>query len=667
MSDSVDLLRQIVELRPGGEHRPAQEQAVEAIERAIDEKHNALVEAPTGTGKTLSYLIPLFVTKKKAVISTATKQLSEQIIKQDVPTLRRALKKVDPGSKLNAALLKGRENYWCLYKEDQGDALDRAAEAQMPIFDDSEEKAPSTTSAMGKRLIKEIKDVKDWAAETESGDRSEAPVVSDQVWRQFSATATECVGRNNCPFGEICFAERARDRARKADIVVTNHAVVGHDLMAEDEGILGERAVYVFDELHELDNYLSNAWGTRLTAKMIRDSHKAFSAYKELGQSAIDVVEQAGRRFEPALEAMEEGLITTMPPTMEALVRNLYKATTAMATSASKLMKESDTGENAKKALNVLKKRAEELSEACLILLDDSMETVRWKTATENSESLNAAPLRVGPRLQLALASRDAIMIGTSATITVAGEFDIPVHNLDMDNAGEHREYRLDTPFNYPKQAMLYIPDPDSFPAPVGSDRAEHSRAILTETEALVKAASGSALVLSTTTSGAGYLARHLRKKLPKMNILLQGEAPNPQLVESFKKDKKSVLVATMGMWHGLDVQGDANILVIMDKVPFKPMNDPLSVARQNYAESQGRSGFMDVYVADANVMLAQGAGRLIRSKDDKGVIAILDTRLLTKRYGKDMLRSLPPLVNRPRATIIEGLERLAKINDAKK
>jgi len=184
----------------------------------------------------------------------------------------------------------------------------------------------------------------------------------------------------------------------------------------------------------------------------------------------------------------------------------------------------------------------------------------------------------------------------------------------------------------------------------------------------MVKALGGRALVLATTTADMTYMARYLRKKLPKMQILLQGEAPNPQLVEEFKKHERSVLVATMGMWHGLDVQGSSLSLVVLLKIPFKPMEDPLSLARQKYADANGRSGFMDVYVADANVMLAQGAGRLIRHKEDRGVIAILDTRLLTKKYGQSMLKSLPDLpVRTNHDQIIAALERLNKLLDSRK
>ena len=659
MSESVDFLKQLVELRPGGEHRPQQERAVESIESALDNAENLLLQAGTGTGKSNAYLIPLIVTGKKAVVSTATKQLSEQIIKSDIPAIRRAMKTIRPGEKLNTALLKGRENYFCLLKESQGADQDAKSNGPSAAEMFSAGESDSSISSTSKRMVKEINDLREWAEETSTGDRSDAPVVSDQIWRQFSSTSTECVGRNNCPFGDACFAERARDRARKSQIVVTNHAVVGHDLMAEEEGILGERDVYVFDELHELDNYLSNAWGTRMTGKQISALHTTLKSYEDLGSEHIAQLETISKRWVFALDEMQEGLIEGMPQKMDALLRNLYRATSALSEAATKKAK--DGGENEKKILSVLKKRIDEINEAALILLDDSVETVRWKAIGESSDSLNAAPLRVGPRLQQALASRNATMIGTSATITVAGEFAIPVHNLDLDNSGDYKTLDVGTPFDYPKQAMLYIPDPDSFPAPVGADRQEHSRAVLDETTDLVRAAGGRALVLSTTSSGAGYIARHLRKKLPKFNILLQGDAPNPALVEEFRKDEKSVLVATMGMWHGLDAQGSTLSLVVIDKVPFKPMNDPLSVARQNYADSQGRSGFMDVYVADANVMLAQGAGRLIRAKSDIGVIAILDTRLRTKRYGKDMLRSLPPLSIRSRETTIEGLKRLAK------
>ena len=654
-SKSVDLLRKIVELDPKGEHRPQQETAVAEIEAALNDEHQLLIEAPTGSGKTLSYLIPLIITGRKAVVSTATKQLSEQITREDIPLLEKTVSKIDPSKKFTSALLKGRENYFCLAKDADAAKLEDEANS---LFGTDDIGLPSSK---GKAVAKEVGNLKNWAQKTKTGDRSEAPVVSDQTWRQYSSTSTECPGRNTCPFGDICFAEKARDKAKYADVVITNHAVVGHDLMTEEGNLLGDREAYIFDELHELDNYLSSAWGTKLSTKIIKDAHKSFKQYSEFGEAEVDEVERIGKRFDKALLSLEEGLITSMPHELGRLLTGLSAATTRISGKANKDLQDKNISEPMKKALSVMKKYSDSIAESTQLLLDDSIQTVRWTSIHEEVPSLYAAPLRVGPKLQAALKKREAIMIGTSATITVGGEFDIPVHNLSIDTVANYKTVKLDSPFDFAKQAMMFIPDPNSFPAPIGADRKDHTEAVKTTSKELIQAMEGRALVLSTTTFGAKSIGEYLRKSLPKMNILIQGEAPAAQLIEEFKEDEQSVLVATMGMWHGLNAPGKTASLIIIDKLPFKPMDDPLSLARQRYADESGRSGFMDVYVADANVMLAQGVGRLIRSKTDKGVVAILDTRLVTKQYGKSILKSLPAIkIFSKKEIILDALKRLA-------
>lgn len=656
MSESVELLKKIVSLNPKGEHRPQQETAVEEIECALNNDQHLLIEAPTGSGKTFAYMVPLIHVGTKAVVSTATKQLSEQIMKTDVPFLQKALKNVAPGKKFSAALLKGRENYYCLKRDAEAGKLEDESNTLFGTVD------VGMPSAKGKAIAKETAELKAWADVTTTGDRSEAPAVSEQTWKQYSVTSSECPGRAQCPFGDVCFAEIAREKARKATIVVTNHAVVANDLIQEGEGILGERDAYVFDELHELDNYLSSAWGTQLSAKSVKDAHKAFKQYGELNAKSVDDVEKVGKMLDKALLDLSEGPLQSTPHKLGELLTILHAATTRIGIEAGKTVNDKTANEAIRNVVSVLKKRADELSEAAALLLNDSIEIVRWVNVREDVPYLHAAPLRVGPKLQDALSARNATMIGTSATITVAGSFDIPVHNLDLNSSESFKTVALDSPFDFSKQAMMYIPDPSTFPAPVGADRKDHTEAVRNTSVELIKATDGRALVLSTTTSGAKYIADFLRRKLPKMNIMLQGDAPPAQLVEEFREDEKSVLVATMGMWHGLDVPGQALSLVIIDKIPFKPMDEPLSVARQRYAEENGRSGFMDVYVADANVMLAQGVGRLIRSTVDRGIVAVLDTRLLSKPYGKSMLASLPPIkIYTKKDIILSAASRLVK------
>lgn len=657
----VELLSEIIALKAGGEVRTQQAQAVEAIGAAIVGDENLLVEAPTGAGKTLSYMIPVLFYQSKTVISTATKQLSEQIVNVDIPFLHNSLKQIAPGKKFSSALLKGRDNYYCKAKAAEQAKLSEDANSLFGVMDVENSTGANSVTVKGKQMAEEMRSLEIWADKTKTGDRSEAPAVSDQVWRQYSSTTTECPGRQVCPFGEECFAEYAREKARKADVVVTNHAVVAHDLISEENSLLGERDVFVFDELHELDNYLSSAWGTKLSASMLRDAHKVFKTLPDLKDEDVAEIEKMGKKFNGVLKGTPEGLLESTPHLLGELLTRIYGASAKIATKAQKISKDNEEREGTRKVAAVVTKRATELMESAQLLLDDGPSTVRWLTETEEAKTLYGAPLRVGPQLQQALQSRNAIMVGTSATIRVSGGFEIPVHNLDLDTSSvEYKTVALDSPFDYSKQAMMYIPDANSFPAPIGADRKEHTEAVKKEAGDLIEALDGRTLALYTTSFAARDNAEYLRKRFPKMNILLQGDAPASQLIEEFKRDEKSVLVATMGMWHGLDVVGPALSLVILDKIPFKPMNDPLSLARQRWAEETGRNGFMDVYVADANVMLSQGVGRLIRSKADKGVVAIFDTRLVSKPYGRSMLKSLPAIkIFQKKTIIIEALKRL--------
>lgn len=611
------------------------------------------------THNTISYLVPLIQTGQRAVVSTATKQLSEQAINTDLPVLDAALKKIAPEKRVKSALLKGRENYFCVKKAADSSKLEDAANTLFgSTMDDN------SVSLSSKEKAAEIKALLEWVQETQTGDRSEAPPVSDLIWAQYSVSSAECVGRSVCPFGSECFAEIARDKAKAADIVVTNHAVVAHDMVGEDSTVLGERDVYVFDELHELDNYLSSAWGGKLTAKMLKDVVKHIKAVPELDQNDVEEVERISKVFDERITRLDAGLLREPPKQYTTFLSNLHNIVAKVAAIVAKKMLDKGLSESKRSVFSLVSKRTSELMNTLSLLLDDSPEVVRWvEHKDDGTASLHAAPLRIGPRLQEALHERDAIMVGTSATITVAGSFDVPIHNLALQSSvAEYKTVALPSPFDYPKQAMMFIPLEGDFPEPIGAERKEHAKAVVEWTNDFVQAAGGRALFLSTTMFGARAAAEYLRKKNPKMNILLQGDAPHPQIVQQFKDDETSVLCATMGMWHGLDTPGPTNILTIIDKIPFKPVDDPLSVARQDYAKSIGRNGFMDVYVAEANVMLAQGVGRLIRAKSDKGVVVILDTRLRTKRYGSAMLESLPGMKIFPsKEVIIKSLTNLRK------
>lgn len=676
-SAAINFLRDMVERRPGGEHRPQQEAAVRAIEEAIAKNEHLIIEAGTGTGKSFATAIPAILSGQRVVYSTATKQLSEQIIDQDIPVLRNEARQ-QTGKNFSATLLKGRENYACLLKLDslrsaaknEPGAANKDGNSDSLFADDEievvETEEPSAADkSKFKKLAGEYKKAYAWADKTKSGDRSEAPAVSDDVWKGISSTNTECVGRSSCPFGEMCFAEKARDEARASQIVVTNHAITALDLENPEASLLGERGVFIFDELHELDSYLSSAWGTVISEKMIADSlilSRKFTpdprAQKSYEKTMLDLTSHLDK-FSGAIEDIDDGLFpeNELPMGLESIMAEMLGCVERI------IVIVSGAGDEAIK--NQMLKSFGTLQEALSLFLLESEENVRWaKNEAMNDNfnqrkgknapspvSLHCAPLRIGPRLMSALHKKNAAMIGTSATIKVSGKFDSPIHELSlnehiMDTDEQPRPFKavdVGTPFNYAKQAMLYVPDHHSFPSAEYKSRIEHSEAVEDYTARMVKAMGGRTLVLLTTTRRVQEVGDYLIDNLPKgIRVLKQGDAPAPQLIEDFVQDETSVLVATMGMWHGLNAAGPTCSLVIMDKIPFPPLGDPLATARQNYANEQGRNGFMDVYVAKANIKLAQGFGRLVRSMTDKGVVAVFDTRLHTKSYGKAMLKSLP-------------------------
>lgn len=689
---AIAFLRAMVERRPGGEHRPQQEAAVRAIENAIAKGEHLIVEAGTGTGKSFAAAIPAILSGERVVYSTATKQLSEQITNQDIPVLKEALQ-IQMGKNVSYALLKGRENYACKLKLDSLQSAEKNdpnkgaqtqslfAEEEVEIIE--EEKPTSKRNA--KKMASDYKKIYAWVGKTRTGDISEAPAVADDVWKGISSTNTECVGRSACPFGEVCFAERARDEARAAQVVVTNHAITALDLENPESSLMGERDVFIFDEIHELDSYLSSAWGTTISEKMIADAlilsrkfKPALASQKSYETTMLSLTESLDK-FSGEIEDVDHGLFAEneLPKKLEVVLTDILagveRILIIVSTSVDDPIK------------NQMLKSFSNLQDALSLFLVESQENVRWAKNDAMNESnsffnkknnnpappsLHCAPLRIGPRLMTALQTKQATMIGTSATIKVSGKFDSAIHELSlnedlMGGTVPHRPFSavdVGTPFNYAKQAMVFVPNKDSFPSAEYKSRTEHSESVEDYALKMITALGGRALVLLTTTRRIEEVGEHLATYLPKgIKVLKQGDAPAPQLIEEFVNDETSVLVATMGMWHGLNAVGPTCSLVIMDKIPFPTIGDPLATARQNYADQQGRNGFMDVYVANANIKLSQGFGRLIRSMSDKGVVAILDTRLHTKPYGRSMLKSLPAGVSlfTELETVLGALKRL--------
>ncbi|WP_432573331.1 ATP-dependent DNA helicase [Kineococcus sp. SYSU DK005] len=680
------LLRALIAERPGGRVRPQQERLVAAVEHALRERRHLLASAGTGTGKTLGYLVPVLAGEGRAVVCTATKQLGEQVVAEDLPLLARLLPGAG-GRSFTHALLKGRRNYACLAK----------LAALRPPGGGPARTPPGVEPASLGALLR-------WAGTTRTGDRSEAPPVGERAWREVSTDSAGCPGASACPFGRECFAEGARAAARRADVVVTSHAQVAHDLVSP-QPLLGEYDTLVVDEAHELEAALSSAWSRelapaaleRVLARAARELPRdacADTARAQLEQASADLAALAG-----ALADLAPGALPQLPRAVsDPLVDLAHRlaqvaavltpaAETAGTTAAAGAAGTAGAAGAAKGAGPAARTAAGRrgaaqaltgAAESVLAVLGAGArdgEEVRWLHAGEHrAPVLRVAPLRVGPRLVAALGDRT--LVATSATITVGGSFDAAVRAFALQEPvvrpgqppAPPRGFDVvdvGTPFDHERQALLYVP-PAGFPAPAGGERAAHTAAVLQELTALVRAAGGRTLALFTTSRAARDAAAHLRAGVATP-VLAQEEAPAAQLLRTFAQVEESTLCATLGLWQGVDVPGPSLSCVVMDKVPFAPADDPLMSARRTAADAAGRDGFAEVYVSAAAVLLAQGAGRLVRTATDRGVVAVLDPRLLTRAYGRTLLDSLPAGMRRfsDRDVVTAALTRLTATTGA--
>lgn len=670
---AVDLLRLLVAERPNGEVRPQQERLVEAVEAAIKKQRHLVGQAGTGTGKTLGYLIPAIAAGERVVVSTATKQLGEQIVNEDLPTLANLMPKIG-GPRFTYALLKGRQNYLCHKEVDSLINLGEEDEAANGAIQDAlfEDPAPAAAKRPTKQDLSDLNALLKWAETTDTGDRSDAPAVSDKAWNQVSTDSAGCPGAKACPFGQQCFSERSRWAARDADVVVTNHAMVANDLESEMP-LLGEYDVLVMDEVHELESYLSSAWGVEVSASGIK--HQVALAARKVGRDqAGDDAKALAVKVGEDLDALDEMLTHEEPglkPELPEPVVNLLVTIAHKLVEIARALDHASEAKNASAQIAADRKGAAgkvgEAANSVMTILQAGDSAVRWLEGARDRRGpvLKSAPLWVGQRLMDAVGSKT--LIATSATIIVGGTFDAMVRTLGLGlaptgSSGPARGFdTLDvgTPFDYDKQAVLYIPDARTFPEPVWKNKDAHKQAVLDDLVGLVSAAGGRTLALFTTTKAAKDAAVYLRERI-NTPVLAQGDAPAQQLIDQFADDEATTLCATRGMWHGVNVPGPSLSLVVMDAIPFTPHTDPLTSARSKAADEAGRSGFAEVLVAGAAIALAQGAGRLVRTATDKGVVAVLDPRLFTKGYGRTLLASLPPMrVFRERGIIESALTRL--------
>ena len=637
----------------GGAERPGQVAMAEAVEHAIETGEHLAVQAGTGTGKSLAYLVPAIrhalTTRSTVVVATATIALQRQLIDRDLPRLVTALAPL-LGQEPSFAILKGRRNYLCLHRQRGGPADDPQDSLFEPV-------ALSDGWWPASPLGRQVKRLHEWAEETATGDRDElVPGVPEAAWRQVSVSAQECIGAARCPFGSRCFAEKARETAAKAHIVVTNHALMAIDATSDIEVLPGHDVV-VIDEAHDLVDRVTSATTGELSGPAVDTAARRAARLTEPGggeggaPAVADQLRQAAAALTVDLDDAPAGRMDTLPDTLAATLKSVQDAakacTDAITASAAGLEDDPPRLAAARMALSSLG----ELGSTCSRILGSFTEELQtrpevvWldRPFTEDARrppTLQVAPLEVGPVLRERLFGERTVTL-TSATLALGGSFN-PLASqwgLNLPGGDQLSWNGLDvgSPFDHPRSGILYVarhlppPGRDALP-----------EAYLTELEELIEAAGGRTLGLFSSMRAAVQAAGALRERV-KQPLLCQGDDVTAQLVKQFAEDEPTCLFGTLSLWQGVDVPGPSLRLVVIDRIPFPRPDDPLASARQRAVAARGGNGFMTVAAAQAALLLAQGTGRLLRTMTDRGVVAVLDPRLVTARYGDFLRASLPP------------------------
>jgi ATP-dependent DNA helicase DinG len=706
----------------GGAERPGQVKMAEAVAQAIDSGEHLAVQAGTGTGKSLAYLVPaarhaaaLDVT---VVVSTATIALQSQLIDRDLPRLAEAVQPL-LGRAPTFAILKGRRNYVCKNRLHNG----AADESQEALFD-----TRSTVTELGRQVQR----LREWAEATESGDRDElVPGVDERAWRQVAVTARECIGAQRCQFGSQCFAERARELAGRADIVVTNHALLAIDAL-ENGIVLPEHDVVIIDEAHDLVDRVTSIATAELSAPAVDTAARRCG--RQVAEDAVGRLREAGEGFAQVLAEAPAGRIDVLTDHLGVALAAVRDAAGSCATEIRTSAKNADDEPEQLTARRAALAALDEVHEAADRMLGAfgpdvaARPDVVWLDVPADPEArrpptLRVAPLQVGGLLAERLFGRRTVAL-TSATLSVGGSFGplarqwglpakgepglgapapprpasaltpaasetVPPDDAAPDDAApddaapddaapddaapdeqpaeDDDRYLAEphplawsgidvgSPFDHPRSGILYVAR--HLPAP-GRDGLAQS--YLDEICELITAAGGRTLGLFSSMRAARQATAELRERIG-YPLLCQGEDPTSQLISRFAADEASCLFGTLSLWQGVDVPGRSLQLVVIDRIPFPRPDDPLASARQRAVEARGGNGFMTVAAAQAALLLAQGTGRLLRTMSDRGVVAILDPRLVTKRYGSFLRASLPPFWATTDPEVVRGaLRRLA-------
>ncbi|WP_193605689.1 ATP-dependent DNA helicase [Nocardioides dongkuii] len=647
----------------GGQEREGQVAMAEAVAAAMSDGRHLLVQAGTGTGKSLGYLVPSLLHGERVVVATATLALQHQLVERDLPRLAEAVKGV-PGVDTSYAVLKGRSNYACLHRVREGVPDDQGALVKMP------------EGSLGAKVLELRSWVEQEAEDGGTGERDHAPRHTDREWRQVSVNHRECLGAAKCPFGQECFAELARERAHKSHLVVTNHSLLAIDAI-EGVPMIPDYDVVVIDEAHELTARVTQAATDELWAAEVERAARRSQRYVD-GSEADDLADAADA-LRGAIGDATPGRFERVPDDLAdalALVRDAARACFSAYPKADGGEKggDADAGRTqARGAVQEVFATAERMaagSDADVLWLSEGTDRIPPR--------LCVAPLQVWGTMRDKLLT-DKTVVMTSATLMLGGDFGNLASSVGLkpservlegapasasasgasDSKGTALPWRgvdVGSPFDYGRQGILYVARHLPPPGRDGLGPAQ-----LDEIVELVDAAEGRTLGLFSSRRAAETAAEAVRERLPHLTTLAQGDAQLPELAKQFVEDPHTCLFGTLSLWQGLDVPGETCQLVLIDRIPFPRPDDPLMSARQKAADKAGGNGFMQVAATHAALLLAQGAGRLIRTTTDRGVVAVLDPRLATARYGGFLKSSLPPMwTTTDPAVVRKALSRLA-------
>jgi len=613
----------------GFEYRESQMKMAQSVSEALDQHSTLLVEAATGTGKTWAYLIPAILSGKKVVISTGTKTLQDQIFLKDLPFLTKHI-----SCQFTYSMMKGKSNYLCLHRFEES--------LRQPSFE-------------GIEAENDFEMVRAWATRTETGDRAEISALQDNaaIWQAVSVKGDACLG-GQCPAYDRCYLTRMKQDAAAADIVIVNHHLFFADLALKDISygqILPHYDAVIFDEAHLLEETATQYFGTSVSSHRLedfaRDAQREFRLFKGDHQLCLEqilrILSDSMHFFNHFRKGEERYRLTLQDFTEEAVSsgKKLCQSFALLGRTINGLPSRSEgiahlleRIESLCNDLEIFTSAGEGETESIITASGGDKNLVYWAQQRRRGVFLHASPLDVSDLLQERLFEQEIPIILTSATLSAMNHFEFIRERIGIKNA---EEVRLDTPFDYEKQTLLYLPTHLPYPShPAFSD------AISEEIIKILEASKGRAFLLFTSWRNLETVYHNIAGRLPYL-CLKQGDQPKQYLIDAFRKDIPSVLFGTTSFWQGVDVEGETLSCVIIDKLPFSSPADPLITARIEALARQGKNPFMTFQVPSAVLSLRQGIGRLIRRKDDRGLIAILDHRITKKKYGKCFLSSLPP------------------------